>query len=55
VKVLELERLIREATTDAVNEERARIIALLSEERGAHPVGWDYTDWLIALIEGDIK
>ena len=33
--------------------ERKRIINLLEEERGAHPVGWDYTDWLIALIKGE--
>lgn len=33
--------------------EQERIIALLNEERGAHPAGWDYTDWLIALIKGE--
>lgn len=33
--------------------EQERIIKLLNEERGAHPVGWDYNDWLIALIKGE--
>ena len=36
-----------------VLREQERIINLLEEERGACPVGWDYTDWLIALIKGE--
>lgn len=30
--------------------EQDRIINLLKEENGAAPVGWDFTDWIIALI-----
>jgi hypothetical protein len=35
--------------------ERERIIKLLQEESGSYPVGWNYTDWIIALIEGEEK
>lgn len=28
-----------------------RIINIIREESGAHPVGWNYDDWIIALIE----
>ena len=33
--------------------ERERILNLIQEERGAYPVGWDYLEWLIALIKGE--
>jgi hypothetical protein len=32
--------------------EQERIVTLLQEEHGSHPVGWNYTEWLIALIKG---
>ncbi len=34
-------------------EEKQRIIKIIEEEGGAHPVGWNYTDWIIALIKGE--
>jgi hypothetical protein len=35
--------------------ERERIINILQEEKGAVPAGWDYLDWIIALIKDESK
>jgi hypothetical protein len=35
--------------------EQERIINILQEENGAVPAGWDYLDWIIALIRGESK
>lgn len=41
------QKLIEQGEAQAIE----RIIAIIKEESGAHPVGWNYDDWIIALIK----
>jgi hypothetical protein len=50
-----IDNVVQQAFENGVLSERKRVLSIIAKEARSKVVGWEKTDWIVALINGDDK